>query len=79
MAGNGNFYGVIQAPNNMVTLGGNGEFFGALVADNFSFNGSNSIVHYDDAVGRAFASMATQVRPADWRAQAINVLDKGNS
>ncbi|MBC7545686.1 MAG: hypothetical protein H7338_23395 [Candidatus Sericytochromatia bacterium] len=78
MAGNGNFFGVIQAPNNAVTVGGNGEFFGAVVANTFQFNGSNSIVHYDDAVGRAFTTMASVSRPSQWQTLAINMLDKNN-
>jgi hypothetical protein len=78
LAGNGNFYGAVQAPANQVTIGGNGEFFGAVVADDFRFNGSNSIVHYDDAVGRAFAASAQVSRPALWQTLAVNNIDRNN-
>jgi hypothetical protein len=78
LAGNGNFYGAVQAPNNAVTIGGNGEFFGAIVANSFGFNGSNSVVHYDDAIGRASASTAMVVRPAQFQTVAINVLNRND-
>lgn len=76
LSGNSNFYGVLQAPGRNVTIGGTGEFFGAVVANDFLFNGSNSVVHYDDAVGRAFSAMAQVNRPARFKAIAVNVLDK---
>jgi hypothetical protein len=79
IAGNGNFYGAVQAPRNQVTIGGNGEFFGAVVANDFRFNGTNSIVHYDDAVGRAFSTNAQIARPSQWQTLAINVLDRNNN
>lgn len=76
IAGNGNFYGAVQAPANDVTVGGNGAVFGAIVANNFTFNGSNSIVHYDDAVGRAFATNAQVSRPSLWQTLAVNNIDR---
>jgi hypothetical protein len=78
IAGNGNFYGAIQAPANQVNIGGMGEFFGAVVADDFRFNGSNSIVHYDDAVGRAFSTNAQVSRPSQWQTLAVNNIDRNN-
>jgi hypothetical protein len=78
LAGNGNFHGAVQAPNNVVTVAGNGEFFGAVVANSFGFNGSNSIVHYDDAVGRAFSTNAQVARPSQFQTLAINVLNRDN-
>jgi hypothetical protein len=78
ITGNGNFYGGLQAPANQVTLGGNGEFFGAVVANNFRFNGSNAIVHFDDAVSRAFRSTTQISRAAQWQTLAINNLDRND-
>ena len=76
MAGNGNFYGVLQAPANTVTLGGNGAFFGAVVANAFTYNGSNSVVHYDAAVGRAFTTTSSPIRPSLWRTIAVHGIDR---
>jgi cytoskeletal protein CcmA (bactofilin family) len=78
LAGNGNFYGAVQAPANQVTISGNGEFFGAIVANTFRFNGSNSIVHYDDDVSRAFATTAQVSRPSIWQTLAFHNIDRND-
>lgn len=79
IAGNGNFIGGLQAPANNVTLAGNGTVYGAVVGKNVTFSGSSgqTMVHYDEAFGTAFATPVTSQRPVQYRTLAINVKDKG--
>lgn len=58
IAGNGNFVGVIYAPNSNVKIAGNGEVYGSVVGNQVNFNG-NGTFHYDKALGRAQDFMYT--------------------
>jgi hypothetical protein len=49
MAGNGAFYGQIDAPQSTLTVTGNGDMFGAFTAGAIQLKG-NGAVHYDQAL-----------------------------
>jgi hypothetical protein len=74
IAGNGVFYGLLQAPGAPVILGGQGVFFGAIIADSVTFNGSNSTVHYDEEATTVAVAPAVVARPAQFRVVAVDVV-----
>lgn len=49
LAGNGNFYGAVYAPESAVSISGNGAYFGAVVGNTIS-NTGNGGIHYDKAL-----------------------------
>lgn len=49
LAGNGNLYGVVYAPNSNISISGNGSYYGALVGNKIT-NSGNGAVHYDTAL-----------------------------
>ncbi|MBX9685980.1 MAG: hypothetical protein K2X27_04710 [Candidatus Obscuribacterales bacterium] len=53
IGGNGDFRGVIYAPNAAVTIGGTGAIYGAVVGNTVTMNGSVSGMHYDQALSQA--------------------------
>ena len=46
--GNGEFHGVLYAPNGGVSLSGTPDFFGSILADDISFNGTPTITRWTD-------------------------------
>ena len=52
IAGNGNFRGVIYAPNSDFSQTGNGTLYGAIIANSITFGG-NATFHFDVALKRA--------------------------
>jgi Tfp pilus assembly protein PilX len=52
VAGNGNTYCVVDAPNSALTYAGNGNFFGAMIGGTITDSG-NGAVHYDRNVQAA--------------------------
>jgi hypothetical protein len=50
IAGNGDYAGVIYAPNATITLGGNGTVYGAVIGQQITSNGVPVQVHYDRAL-----------------------------
>jgi hypothetical protein len=49
LAGNGNLYSVVYAPNAGVKISGNGSYFGAILGDEVD-NSGNGGVHFDKAL-----------------------------
>lgn len=49
IAGNGDFTGVVYAPDRNVSISGNGDLVGAVVASTIAING-NGEIHYDEAL-----------------------------
>jgi hypothetical protein len=49
VSGNGNFYGVVYAPDSDVKISGNGDLFGAVTGRSIEING-NAKIHYDQAL-----------------------------
>jgi len=53
--GNGLFYGAVYAPYNDISVrgaGANGDVYGAIVGYDVTFNGTDTHVHYDEALSR---------------------------
>jgi hypothetical protein len=50
IAGNGNFVGVIYAPNSNISISGNGQEYGSVIGSTVQFNG-NGAFHYDRSLG----------------------------
>ncbi|MBX9685982.1 MAG: hypothetical protein K2X27_04720 [Candidatus Obscuribacterales bacterium] len=53
IGGNGDFRGVLYAPNAAVTISGTGAIYGAVVGNTVTMNGSVSGMHYDQALANA--------------------------
>ena len=53
--GNGNFTGVVNAPNADITVTGNGTIDGAMTGNTVTFNG-NATLHYDTQLGGTTSS-----------------------
>lgn len=66
LAGNGNFYGAIYAPQSHVKNVGNGELFGAVVSNTYQQSGNGS-VHYDEALSDAGANSPSGVSMKSWQ------------
>lgn len=76
LAGNGNFRGVIYAPNSDFTQTGNGILYGAVIANSISFGG-NAVFHYDIALRRSqdlmYIPKIVREVPGSWQtSQTIN-------
>lgn len=76
IAGNGTFYGLLQAPGRPVVLGGQGIFFGAVVGGRVTFNGSNSTVHYDEDAATVARSTVQIDRPVRFRVLAVDLPNR---
>jgi choice-of-anchor A domain-containing protein len=53
IAGNGNFHGVVYAPQADITLNGGGNLgaaYGSLAGKTVSFNGNGTFLHYDESL-----------------------------
>ena len=52
IAGNGNLYAVVDAPNSVLTYSGNGNIYGAMIGNTIIDSG-NGAIHYDRNVNAA--------------------------
>lgn len=56
IAGNGNFIGVVDAPDFNTTFGGNGDIMGAVVGYTMTIQGNGSL-HYDEALSNVIQTL----------------------
>lgn len=65
LAGQGDFYGAIYAPNSNLQLTGQGAMYGAFVGDTVTMSGQGGI-HYDTQLGSAGAAAASDYAITSW-------------
>ncbi|MFH1062902.1 MAG: collagen-binding domain-containing protein [Candidatus Omnitrophota bacterium] len=65
LAGQGDFYGAIYAPDSDLKLTGQGALYGAFVGNTVTISGQGGI-HYDAQLGSAGASAATSYSITSW-------------
>jgi len=66
LAGQGDFYGGIYAPDADLKLTGQGSLYGSFVGNTVTISGQGG-VHYDEQLGQAGASGSSSYSVTNWR------------